>query len=288
MGRAVLGLAVVALMVCASSAHGQPARFTVFGDSVLTAVEWNDEPLEILEHGLDVQLDVGVCRTSVGVSCPFDGERVPTLIDRVRELGAGHELAPNVVVEVGYNDDPDTFDSAVEQSLTALREAGAERVWWLDLRETKTQYARMNAVLRAAAARHGELTVVDWNAYSGNQPQWFQADGEHLVYGGAIAIASLIHSALLAPPHAAVGVISVAPLPPATAGRPYSGALRGAGGVGPYAFRVTSGRPPVGLHLRPDGRVSGTPRKHGTTRFTVEVRDALGTRATCTVTARVR
>jgi hypothetical protein len=130
--------------------------------------------------------------------------------------------------------------------------------------------------------------VVDWNAYSGNQPQWFQADGEHLVYGGAIAIASLIHSALLAPPHATVGVISVAPLPSAIARRRYSGALRATGGVGPYAFRVVAGRLPGGLHLRADGRLSGTPRSRGTARFTVEVRDALGTRTTCTIAAHVR
>lgn len=287
MGRAAFVTVLTALALCAATARAAtPPRVTVFGDSVFTAVEWNEAPLRILEQGLDVQLEVGVCRRLVGQSCPFDGQRVPTLVDCVQKLG--DEVAPSVVVEVGYNDDPDTFASAVERSLAALRIAGAREVRWLTLRETKLQYARMNGVLRDAAARHPELTLVDWNAYSGNHPEWFQSDGEHLGYGGAFAMASIVHASLLAPAGTVVGAITLAQPPPPRTARPYAARLDAAGGVGPYTFRVVGGRPPGGLHLLANGRLYGTPRRPGTAKMIVEVRDALNTAVLSAVTFRVR
>ena len=54
---------VAVLAVVAPSAAADAPRVTVIGDSVLTAVEWNATPRAILQQGLDVQWDVGVCRT---------------------------------------------------------------------------------------------------------------------------------------------------------------------------------------------------------------------------------
>ena len=256
---------------------------TVFGDSVLTAVEWNDEPLRILDHDLEMRLDVGICRRLIGQSCPFGGARVPTLVDAARK-----GVAPSVVVEVGYNDDPATFASAVATALATLHGAGAREIRWVTLRETKKQYSGMNAVLRAAAAKDPALTLIDWNAYSGDHPEWFQSDGEHLEYGGAIALASIIHASLLAPLTATTGTLVVAGPPVARARRAYAAVLTARGGVGPYSFRIVAGRPPRGLHLLADGRLYGTPRRPGTVRLTVEVRDSLATTALRAVTFRVR
>ena len=287
MGRTVLVTVRLALALGATPARadGGP-RVTVIGDSVLTAVEWNDGPTRILEDGLDVQLDIGVCRTLVGESCPFQGARVPTLVEEVHRLGS--QIAPSVVVEVGYNDDPATFASAVEESLYALHDAGVREVRWLTLREVKSQYTAMNAVLRDAAARHPELALVDWNAYSAGHPEWFQNDGEHLVYGGAIAMASIIHAALRAPFASSTGAITVAAPPVARAQRRYAARLRADGGVGPYTFRVVTGRPPLGLHLRPDGRIYGRPRGRSSTRLTIQVTDMLGSTVLQPLMLRVR
>ena len=284
MGRGLLAAiaAAVALSGATARAQSEP-RVTVFGDSVLTAVQWNDAPLRILEQGLDLRLDVGICRTLVGQSCPFDGERVPTLVDSARS-----GVAPSVVVEMGYNDDPTTFAASVGEALAVLRSAGARDVRWLTLRETNAQYARMNAVLRDAAARDRHLTLIDWNAYSGNHPEWFQNDGVHLLYGGAVAMANIIHASLLARPRARTGSFAIVEPRPAHEGRAYAETLQAQGGVAPYSFRVVAGRPPGGLHLLANGLLYGTPESVETERLTIEVRDALATVEQCRVTLRVR
>jgi hypothetical protein len=72
-----------------------------------------------------------------------------------------------------------------------------ERVLWLTLREQRSSYARMNDVLRVAASRHAELTVVEWDRVARSHPEWFNDDGLHLDYDGALGLARLIHQALL-------------------------------------------------------------------------------------------
>ena len=54
----------------------------------------------------------------------------------------------------------------------------------------------MNDVIRPAATRHPEMTVVDWNLFSRSHPDWFQDDGLHLDSVGALMMATLIHRAL--------------------------------------------------------------------------------------------
>ena len=40
--------------------------------------------------------------------------------------------------------------------------------------------------------------MIDWNLYSRSHPEWFQADGLHPLYGGAVAMATLVHQKLVA------------------------------------------------------------------------------------------
>ena len=49
----------------------------------------------------------------------------------------------------------------------------------MTLREQRSDYATMNAQIRAAAAKWPQLVVVDWNAASSNRA-WFGDDGLHL------------------------------------------------------------------------------------------------------------
>ncbi len=194
-----------ALSVSAPAANGafaQPNRVTVIGDSVLTAVEWNAQPLSILEHGLpDVDLQIAVCRRLTGMSCPFEGERPPNLIDAVHALG--NQIGATVVVEVGYNDPEQGFGDAVNTSIQTLLAAGVQRILWLNYHDWVPQYAEMNTILAQVAEQYPQVTIVDWQADSFIRYSWFQGDGIHLVQPGAVAIATLIHNAIvtaLAPP----------------------------------------------------------------------------------------
>jgi len=69
-------------------------------------------------------------------------------------------------------------------------------------------------------------------------------------------------------------VITVASLPSATVGGPYSAALSAQGGTPPYSWAVISGSLPTGLSLTSAGTISGTPEAAGLASFTVQVTDS--------------
>jgi hypothetical protein len=278
---------IVGLGTISTSAAADPPRVTVIGDSVLTAVEWNTTPLSILEQGLDLQLDIGVCRTIEGVSCPYEGGTVPTLLDVVNALGS--RLGTTVLVEVGYNDPAGEFAQRVEDAVDALLAAGVQRILWANMREWQQQYIGMNQVLVAAAARHPQLTLIDWEGDSHDHYSWFQGDGIHLVYDGAVAMATLFNASIkqaLAPapaqqqpPPVAALTIPETSLPVAHVGRPYSVRLAVRGGNAPYSWRLTSGPLPRGMHLLANGRITGWPRRPGRLSLTLQAVDSHGARA---------
>jgi hypothetical protein len=272
---------VVGALACfaagAQAAADPPPQVTVIGDSVLTGVIWNAQPLAILQDGLQMRLDIGVCRKLTGVSCPFEGGNVPTLLDVVNTLGP--QLGKVVLVEVGYNDDYDTFAQNVEMSINALLQAGVTHILWANLHGFSQQWLDMNAVLDAAARRHPELTVIDWNGYADNNWSWFQGDGIHLVHDGAVAMATLFRSAIdeaLAPPL----VVHTTTLPVARVGRRYLARLVAKGGIAPYNWRVTRGSLPKGLSLRPNGQIDGVARRSGQVKIVVSATDSHGRAAT--------
>jgi hypothetical protein len=51
--------------------------------------------------------------------------------------------------------------------------------------------------IAAAAQRHPDLVVVDWDAYARDHPEWFAEDAVHLASGGPEAMATLFHDALV-------------------------------------------------------------------------------------------
>jgi Putative Ig domain len=288
-----------ALSVSAPAANGafaQPNRVTVIGDSVLTAVEWNAQPLSILEHGLpDVDLQIAVCRRLTGMSCPFEGERPPNLIDAVHALG--NQIGATVVVEVGYNDPEQGFGDAVNTSIQTLLAAGVQRILWLNYHDWVPQYAEMNTILAQVAEQYPQVTIVDWQADSFIRYSWFQGDGIHLVQPGAVAIATLIHNAIvtaLAPPPPPPPPPLVVPVPSPKVlrvGRRFTEQLGVSGGEGPYRWRVTSGRLERGLHLLANGILTGRPTKPGRVTIELAVSDSSGesasTQAVLTIRPRV-
>ena len=51
-------------------------------------------------------------------------------------------------------------------------------------------------------------------------------------------------------------------------------------GTAPYRFEITSGTLPAGLHLNPNGKITGVPREEADTTVFVQITDAAG----CTLT----
>ncbi len=277
--RAVLRMAVpvVAGLAVIASAGGATApptpHVTVIGDSVLTPVESNKQPRSILKRGFDIDMEIGICRRLTGVSCPFRDVEVPTLVDVVSKLGPA--IGTTVLIEVGYNDPPATFEQSVEEAIAAVVGAGARHILWVNLRESQQQYISMNQVLRAAAQRHSEVTIIDWNAYSHDHSSWLQDDGVHVSYDGAVGMATFLHAALV---EALAAPLVVAPtrLPVARVGEPYSARLLANGGTAPYRWRSTSGPLPSGLHLLADGHIIGSPRRAARLRVVFRATDAFG------------
>src|SRR5581483_11277797 len=70
--------------------------------------------------------------------------------------------------------------------------------------------------------------------------------------------------------------VATSALPDAVEGRDYGSAVLAAGGTPPFTFTLFSGSLPPGLEMFTDGTVSGTPSATGTTGFTVQVADSLG------------
>ena len=243
----------------------------IIGDSVATGMSWDDQAIAVAQKNLAVHWQVAICRTLAGVSCPFEGVRPPTLLDVVASLG---RVPPIVVVVVGYNDPAPTFATSVDSSLQALTAAGAKHVIWLTLRAARAPYQALNDVLRSEAKQWPMLDLVDWDGVSAPHPEWFQSDGVHLLPAGGVAMAHLIHAAIfrLVDPLQVVTPLHL------REGRDYSLRLRARGGTAPYTWRIESGRPPQGFHLRADGTVVARPRAHAS--FRVLVTDADGVTAT--------
>ena len=288
--RGVLIAAVIALALVASTSGSarstQLQQVTLIGDSVADAIAETDTAIAIVGQGVNLDLQVTPCRRVEGVGCPYLGARPPSVVELTQSLGS--KLGPNVVVSVGYNDFEDQYAANIEDALAALKAAGVKHVWWLTLRAAHHPYVNMNDDIEAAAQHHPELSVIDWNVYSRSHPDWFQTDGLHLLYPGALAMATLIHKTLVSDGVAAPPVrIATTTLPLAHRDQPYRARLVASSGVAPYRWSLLE-RAPAGIHLEASGSIVGTPRvKAGRYTFNVRVKDAAGSMATRRLTLRI-
>lgn len=279
MAVVLIGILLAAAGAAAGAATRAPV-VTLVGDSVAAAIGDDPQAVSLLSDGVDLRLELAPCRRLETESCPHRGTRAPTVLDLVGSLGA--RLGDAVVVAVGYNDPEDAYAREIDDVVAALRAAGVPRILWLTLREVRHPYVRMNDAIRAAAARTGEITVVDWNARARTFPGWFAEDGIHLQGSGARSLAAAVRIALgdagVAPPLPPLA-IAARPLPAAAVGRPLDAPLAASGGVGPYRWKRVAGALPPGLHVERGGAIAGVPRQGGRFRITVRVTDAVGSTA---------
>ena len=77
---------------------------------------------------------------------------------------------------------------------------------------------------------------------------------------------------------ASLAITTASTLPQGVVGSAYSQTLAATGGIPPYTWSVATGSPPAGLTLAAStGILSGTPSTHGSSTFTVRVRDSQST-----------
>jgi lysophospholipase L1-like esterase len=185
----------VSLVLPASARPLEKPRVTFIGDSVAASLLYVDDATRRLRKGFDLHLELKVCRRLVATSCTYQGETPATALQVIESSGSA--LGDAVVIMVGYNDSASTYRSGLDQVMRALVRAGVDGVVWVTLGESRDNYRLINGVIRKAASRYARLTVADWASLS-NGKDWFGSDGLHLEPDGAVALARLIRSKLLA------------------------------------------------------------------------------------------
>lgn len=186
---------VLAAMSASAASAAEPVRVTMLSDSVGAALLWDPGPFADFSAGLDVRGDAYGCRKLIVPGCPSEaGGNPPSALDMINAYGT--DLGPVVVVDVGYNDAPDTYADALDTVMTALLANGVQRVVWVTLTESEGVWKETNDVIRAAPARWPQLTVADWGAVPAN-PSWFK-DTVHFDHDGAVAFGAFLRPIVLA------------------------------------------------------------------------------------------
>jgi hypothetical protein len=279
----------VVLVASFAGARVNPARaeqpalasVMVIGDSVATGMYWHNDAIAVMQRNLDVDWQIAVCRRLTGESCTDSGVQPQTAVDLVDSLP---DVPPYVVLVMGYNDPADTFALSIDATMESLLAKGAQHVLWLTLREAEGPFPLINAQLYGALERWPQLQLVDWNSVSASHPQWFQTDGVHLVASGGLAMARLVHGSLMEVLDPLQ--LEFPTLPSLRFGRPCDAQLTAIGGTEPYRWRVAAGsRPPRGIRLTADGRLTGRPRGSRPMDFVVSVTDSDGLTAVGSVRA---
>ena len=198
---ALLTLALaLACAVAATSAAAAPAakkvplKATFVGDSVSASITYVTSAQAQLERGIDVRLDLKVCRRLVQPSCPYQGSAPSTALQAVQSYG--RSLGKVLIVKVGYNESSAGYGKGIDEIMRAARADGATGVVWVTLRERSDVYHWTNVAIRQATKRWPQLVVADWNAYSAGKP-WFGPDGLHLTPTGATALATFLRPYIL-------------------------------------------------------------------------------------------
>jgi hypothetical protein len=145
----------------------------------------------------------------------------------------------SAVVAGGHNYpywDPARFDRSIDQMIATLHDAGVTRIYWVTVREVKQQFVspsawrqaqpfvwylpEVNEHLRAAVARHPDLSLIDWAAIADRPGITY--DAIHLNTLGASLYSELIRSTVMGDLHrpvaGSVTTVPVGSVPGATGG----------------------------------------------------------------------
>jgi hypothetical protein len=174
--------------------NGSVQHVTIFSDSSGAALGWDSTAKRIVERGDRVLLELHPCGRLTQPGC-LTNKPPPSVLAIVRSLG--RRIGPNVVIFVGYNDDPATYRYGLPIVMKALWKRGVQHTLWFTLHAVNKQYVDTNHAIFAEAKKWGPtMTVLDWNHYSAPHPAWYASDGIHLSVSGAVAFANYLHRSL--------------------------------------------------------------------------------------------
>jgi hypothetical protein len=190
------GIALVACLFAGNAvAHKRPQlqHVTIFGDSSASALEWDSTARDEVTKANRVTFELRPCGRLSTPGCISPPP--PSVLSEVRTLG--RRIGPNVMILVGYNDDPHVYADGIDRVLRAMHKRGVQHVLWLTLRTQAhpSQYETTNSVIRLASHRWPFMTVVNWGVYSANHPEWF-TDGIHFTGSGAVQFGIFLHHTL--------------------------------------------------------------------------------------------
>ena len=143
--RAVLAATALAVLLgwgASGAAVTAVPRVTLVADSVGGVLFWQRRARDELGRGIDLRIDIRTCRRLVTEGCVYDGERPPSALDAIRDLGPA--LGQVAVIDVGYNDAPSGFAAGIDRVMRALVDAGVDQVVWITLRERQPSWADIN------------------------------------------------------------------------------------------------------------------------------------------------
>jgi hypothetical protein len=194
---ALLSAVLVLSAVAATAVAGKKLplqHVTIFSDSSGAALNWDSTAKRVVEHGNRVLLELHPCGRLVQPGC-LTPHPPPSVLATVRKLGL--RIGPNVVVFVGYNDDPATYRRGLPVVLKALWKRNVHHVLWFTLHAVSKQYVDINHAIYAEQQKwQPTMTVLDWNHYSSSHHSWYASDGIHLTGVGATAFATYLHRSL--------------------------------------------------------------------------------------------
>jgi hypothetical protein len=193
----LLGVSVLCCAIAATAFAGKKPplqHVTIFSDSSGAALDWDSSAKRIVERGNRVLLELHPCGRLVQPGC-LAKNPPPSVLATVRSLG--RRIGPNVVVFVGYNDDPATYRHGLPTVLKAMWKRGVQHFLWFTLHAVNKQYVDTNHAIYAEKQKWGStMTVLDWNHYSASHSKWYASDGIHLTGTGAVAFATYLHRSL--------------------------------------------------------------------------------------------
>ncbi|MEY2552321.1 MAG: hypothetical protein QOC57_181, partial [Ilumatobacteraceae bacterium] len=182
---------------------------SLIGDSTMAGMQWNatgaDDPRATVGNAYKLTFDAESCRRLVIDSCRGRFGTVPVSVLPLMRSTLKGKLGEALVVMAGYDDA--SITNAADQVVAEAEAQGVVRVLWLNYRTNtdyvlpgglaaRDLYGSHNNELAAAAQRHKDLQILDWDGFTKNQPTWFAADGIHLTPPGSDGLATFIKNAL--------------------------------------------------------------------------------------------
>jgi hypothetical protein len=262
--RPLLLVAVLAALLALGPAVGSAGavKFTFIGDSKAAGIEFSKKAKRLLRRGHDVRRDLKVCRRLVAPSCAYQGVVPLTALEAVRHYGT--DLGTVLVIDVGYNDSSSTYRRHLNRVMRAALDRGVEGVVWVNLKAVRSDYRRINRIIKRARERYQRLYLANWNKYQQGHPGWFaswDAERIHLTSPGAVGLVRLVRRYV---PLAAEGprdgaaTGAVTESPPAieteesTTTTEEAGTTEQAAETETAAAELTGNSPPVGTNLGDD------------------------------------